>query len=151
MDAKITIKKRAAVLLTASGLMLAMGAGVGLAATFNGDNGPDRLIGSAQNDVLRGFGGKDFINGKANSDRMFGGAGNDIIIARDSERDFVNCGPGRDTVVSDTDNEDCIMGNCEVVKKPLGEAPDAPDVRDIDAPDAPDFDAPEMEGQEAAL
>jgi hypothetical protein len=65
--------------------------------------------------VLRGRGGAEEIIGRGDSDRLLGGFGKDFINARESGRaedDFVDCGPGRDTVL--TDNTLC---NCEVIRR----------------------------------
>jgi Ca2+-binding RTX toxin-like protein len=129
--------KRIATILALMGLMLAVGAGAAFALNLKGDNGPDRLIGGPQDDVLRGLGGRDFLNGKGDSDRMFGGRGADTIVARDGERDLVNCGRGRDTVRADADNEDRIANNCEVVRRAPGGG-EGPDDNGNDGPEIGD-------------
>jgi Ca2+-binding RTX toxin-like protein len=43
-----------------------------------------------------------------------GGSGNDTIQARDGERDTIDCGSGKDTVVAD--KIDVVKG-CEKVKR----------------------------------
>jgi Ca2+-binding RTX toxin-like protein len=45
---------------------------------------------------------------------MYGGAGNDTIQAKDGERDTIDCGSGRDTVVVDA--VDVVKG-CEKVRR----------------------------------
>lgn len=117
--------KRMTILLTVMGLMLAMGAGAALAAIGPidgvvriGDNGPNRLVGTAESDRLSGRGGNDVLIGRADSDILLGGAGNDRIDARDpgrGESDRINCGPGRDRVLIDPGTED-IVRNCEIVR-----------------------------------
>jgi Ca2+-binding RTX toxin-like protein len=67
--------------------------------------GRDRLTGGGGNDFLGGESGADTLRGGGSSDRLFGGPGpdvlsgergNDALLARDSTRDTVGGGPGRD-------------------------------------------------------
>jgi Ca2+-binding RTX toxin-like protein len=110
--------RRAIILLAMVGLMLTLFAGTALAIVRVGDNGPNRLVGTAENDTLRGLGGKDTLVGRGDSDRLFGGRGNDFINARDPrpEGDRVDCGRGFDRVVVDPSTEDIVTGNCERVR-----------------------------------
>ena len=69
---------KVAILLTVMGLMVMAFAGVALAVTKTGDAGPNRLVGTAENDTLRGLGGADELIGRGDSgdsDRLFGGSG----------------------------------------------------------------------------
>ena len=112
--------KRMAVLVAVVGLMMMVFAGAAFAATKVGDAGPNRLVGTAENDVLKGRAGADTLIGRGDSDLLVGGRGNDQINARESGRaedDRVDCGPGRDTVLTDNTTEDSIASNCEVVKR----------------------------------
>jgi Tol biopolymer transport system component len=79
--------------------------------TIHGEYGPDVLYGDAGNDTITGgvgadtiYGGpgNDHISGGLYADHLFGGPGNDFIDAGDGYRDFVDCGPGKDTVVVST-------------------------------------------------
>ncbi len=111
---------KVAILLTVMGLMVMALAGVALAVTKIGDAGPNRLVGTAENDTLRGLGGADELIGRGDSDRLFGGSGRDLINARErgeAENDRVDCGAGRDTVLTDNTTEDTILANCEVVRR----------------------------------
>jgi Ca2+-binding RTX toxin-like protein len=111
--------RKIAVLLAVMGVMVLMFAGAALAVVKDGGPGPDRLVGTAENDILRGRGGADEIIGRGDSDRLLGGFGNDFINARESGRaedDFVDCGPGRDTVLTDNTTEDTLR-NCEVIRR----------------------------------
>lgn len=106
------------IILTVAAMMVALSAGAALALNLTGDNGRDRLVGTAENDTLRGLGGNDVLIGRGDSDRLFGGAGNDRINAVDPggpEDDLVNCGPGFDRVLVDPSTEDRVMDNCERV------------------------------------
>ena len=112
--------KRTAILVVALGLMLVLFAGTALAVVKVGNDGPNRLVGTAQNDTLRGKGGADTLIGKGDSDRLYGGRGRDHINARErgrAEDDLVDCGKGRDTVLTDNTTEDRIARNCEIVKR----------------------------------
>jgi hypothetical protein len=84
------------------------------ADTIHGRGGNDRISGGAGADKLYGDGGNDTINAGAGPDSVFGGSGNDTIQGRDGERDVIDCGSGRDTVVAD--KTDTVKG-CETVKR----------------------------------
>jgi Ca2+-binding RTX toxin-like protein len=112
--------KKLAVSIAVMGLMVLVFAGAAFAVTRIGDAGPNRLVGTAENDVLRGRAGADTLIGRGDSDLLVGGRGNDQINARESGRaedDRVDCGPGRDTVLTDNTTEDSIAGDCEVIKR----------------------------------
>ena len=112
--------RKVTILLAVMGLMVMAFAGVALAVTKVGDAGPNRLVGTAENDTLRGLGGADELVGRGDSDRLFGGSGRDLINARErgkAEDDRVDCGAGRDTVLTDNTTEDTILANCEVVRR----------------------------------
>ncbi len=111
---------KVAILLTVMGLMVMAFAGVALAVTKTGDAGPNRLVGTAENDTLRGLGGADELIGRGDSDRLFGSSGRDLTNARErgeAENDRVDCGAGRDTVLTDNTTEDTTLANCEVVRR----------------------------------
>jgi Tol biopolymer transport system component len=102
-----------------------------LPCTLVGTKGRDHLQGTAQADRICALGGADWINGGAGNDHLGGGAGNDTIIggsghdtilggpgndvirARDGERDWIDCGPGTDTVHAD--RVDVVARGCESV------------------------------------
>jgi Ca2+-binding RTX toxin-like protein len=112
--------KRIAVLIAVMGLMVVVFAGAAFAVTKVGNAGPNRLVGTAENDTLKGRAGADTLIGKGDSDVLVGGRGNDQINARErgeAEDDRVDCGRGRDTVLTDNTTEDSIANNCEVVKR----------------------------------
>ena len=112
--------KRMAILVAVVGLLVMMFAGAALAVVRIGDAGPNRLVGTAENDTLKGRGGADTIIGRGDSDLLVGGRGNDQINARErgrAEDDRVDCGRGRDTVLTDNTTEDTILANCEVVRR----------------------------------
>jgi hypothetical protein len=113
--------RRIAVLIAVMGLMVVVFAGMAFAVTKVGGPGPNRLVGTAENDRLEGRGGADTLIGKGDSDVLLGGRGNDQINARErgeAEGDRVDCGRGRDTVLTDNTTEDIInRDNCEVIRR----------------------------------
>ncbi len=118
--------KKTVMLLAVMGLMLAMLASAAMAAIVVdgvnrvGTNGVDRLVGTAESDRLVGLGGNDTLIGAGDSDILIGGGGNDLINARErgeAEGNQINCGPGRDTVLTDRATDDIIAGNCEVIRR----------------------------------
>jgi Ca2+-binding RTX toxin-like protein len=112
--------RRVVILAAVIGLMLAIFAGTALAVTRVGTAGPDRLVGTPENDTLRGRGGADTLIGRGDSDRLLGGRGNDLIKARErgrAEDNLIDCGRGRDTVVTDNTTEDRIRADCEIIRR----------------------------------
>jgi Ca2+-binding RTX toxin-like protein len=78
---------------------LMVAGGVAFAKTVDGDDGPNNLNGTAQADVIRGYGGNDSISPGDGVDRVYAGRGNDRVSSRsDDSRDVVRCGRGKDTV-----------------------------------------------------
>lgn len=91
---------------------------------LDGSSGGERLLGRSGDDHLRGFAGDDLlfggaggdtINGGPGRDALIGGAGDDRLEARDGERDYLNCGTGRDVAL--VDQEDRVARGCEVVRR----------------------------------
>jgi len=111
---------RVTILVAVVGLMVMVFAGAAFALVRVGDDGPNRLVGTAENDTLKGRRGADTLIGKGDSDRIYGGRGRDHINARErgrAEDDLVDCGRGRDTVLTDDTTEDRISSNCEIVRR----------------------------------
>jgi Ca2+-binding RTX toxin-like protein len=79
-----------------------------------GGPGNDRLLGEAGNDILFGGPGNDQINPRSGRDRVVAGPGNDRIVSRDSRRDVIDCGPGRDVAIVDAVDR---MRRCETVNR----------------------------------
>jgi hypothetical protein len=88
--------------------------------TLRGTASADRIDGRGGNDRLYGLAGNDVLVGGAGRDFLAGGPGNDRLLTRDDVLDTVDCGAGRDRVV--TDDLDVARSNCEVV----GGAPPPP-------------------------
>jgi hypothetical protein len=89
-----------------------------------GTDGRDELIGTYRDetvcglrgpDRLEGRGGRDVVVGGLGQDRLYGGSGSDRIVARDGQRDRIDCGSGFDTVVADP--VDRVAKNCENVSR----------------------------------
>ena len=103
------------------------------ATVHEGTSGDDTIIGTPENDAIKGYdgndhlygdpsqdvGGKDYIaggngddtiDGGPNADLLSGGSGNDQINAADGTKDWVYCGDGVDTVEADSVDE---LYNCE--------------------------------------
>jgi hypothetical protein len=74
--------------------------------------GNDRAYGRSGDDGVSGNAGDDRVNGGSGRDRLFGRGGDDLIDARDTERDVVYCGTGRDTVRADRGD---LLRGCERV------------------------------------
>jgi hypothetical protein len=96
-----------------SGLGSILGGGAGNDA-ITGGRLKDFIEGGAGNDRIAGGKGPDDITGGSGKDRLSGGAGRDSINSRDSRRDTVRCGPGRDRVKADA--HDRVRG-CERVSR----------------------------------
>jgi Ca2+-binding RTX toxin-like protein len=68
----------------------------------------------------------DQVRGGTGNDEVYAGAGNDVLYLRDGEVDVVDCGPGRDTIVTvDPDRDQPAPGaspedaNCERIATPI--------------------------------
>jgi len=83
--------------------------------TIFGDAGRDVVTGGAGNDTLLGGAGNDRISGGPGSDTIAAGLGKDLVRARDGAVDHITCGPGRDRVIADP--QDDVAGDCEVVHR----------------------------------
>jgi hypothetical protein len=81
---------------------------------LTGGRGADNLLGSTGRDRLDGGGGADLIDAGPGRDLIFGGSGRDRIISRDSWRDRLRCGAGRDH--AEADRRDRLRG-CEVLRR----------------------------------
>jgi Ca2+-binding RTX toxin-like protein len=82
---------------------------------LRGTSADDSICGLRGSDRLFGRGGDDVLDGGLGQDSLYGGAGNDRLLARDGERDRVDCGPGYDTVLADP--LDRVARNCENVQR----------------------------------
>lgn len=62
---------------------------------------------------IRGTRKRDRIRGSSHPDRVRAGRGNDRIFVRGGGKDYIRCGPGRDTVYAD--KRDRVSKDCERV------------------------------------
>ena len=93
--------------------------GTGGGEVLVGTAGDDIIRAGSGDDVVRGMGGNDEIYGGEGKDRLYGGPGNDVVDAQDQKsvgeagRDVISCGPGRDEVLMDADDDEKPRG-CEM-------------------------------------
>ncbi len=80
-----------------------------------GRPGDDRIDAGAGNDYVDAGSGRDTVLAGRGRDTVRGGGGSDVILARDGERDVVDCGTETDTAVAD--RKDVVRG-CERVVRP---------------------------------
>lgn len=112
-----------------------------------GEEGPDRVLGTALDDVLSGAAGADVLVGSAGADTLLGGRGRDVVVGGagddainpgdgvdavvagpgeddimtvDGRGEIVDCGPGSDRLVAD--RADLVVG-CESVERAGGALP----------------------------
>jgi Ca2+-binding RTX toxin-like protein len=132
---------RTVLLVALVAMLTAMLAGVAYAEVIKGTNGPDKLMGTDEEDTIRSLGGADHIFGREDADHLYGGNWNDTIrgnegrdhifgeadrdhllgnrasdwiYTADGEEDFVDCGRG-DKDRASVDKLDTVK-RCEMVK-----------------------------------
>jgi Ca2+-binding RTX toxin-like protein len=108
-------------------VMVALFATAAYAATIDGNDNPNALFETDDDDLIRGFGGGDVIDANNygdDEDILRGGSGNDRLLANDGDTlDTVYGGPGYDICVVDARSE--IGGGCEKVRVKPDANPDA--------------------------
>lgn len=84
--------------------------GAGGADDLYGGGGDDKMFGDAGNDKLQGAAGADTVDGGAGLDQIYGDNAScsvfcafdaDTLLARDGEKDAVDCGGGADSAIVD--------------------------------------------------
>jgi len=89
-----------------------------------GTPGNDRICGLPGADTIYGGAGNDFIDAGNGDDRIYPGPGHDTVIAKggddviyaqDGERDWIDCGAGKDVAVVDRLD---VVRHCEYVARP---------------------------------
>ncbi len=94
-----------------------------------GNGGDDQLFGEAGNDKVQGTFGADTVDGGAGTDDLYGdiagcsvfcSPANDVVLARDGERDTVDCGGAGHAQVDQLD----VVGFCSTVDRSLVTGPD---------------------------
>ena len=73
--------RRIATIAVLSALMLAMSAGVALAANLVGNDFANTIYGTNAADSIDGRGGDDLLVGQGGPDRVIGGSGHDYLVA----------------------------------------------------------------------
>ena len=116
--------KRATLLTITVALVVALTAGVALAATFVGGPGNNNISGTNGDDFIRGLGGNDTLQGRLGNDRIYGGdgadraygsPGNDVLNGS-AGNDRLYPQEGRDTV-SGANGDDRILARGDGVDK----------------------------------
>ena len=116
--------KRAGIFLTLISVMVLVFAGVALAALIKGDDGPNYLVGTPNDDTIYGYGGNDRIHARAGSDALHlgggsdkahGKRGDDYISAVDRSKDLISCGPGSDRARANPG--DNVQEGCEKIER----------------------------------
>lgn len=86
-----------------------------------GREGNDGLKGGTGNDEVYGEDGNDKVKGSQGRDKVFGGPGDDVLRGgthgqtNDGVRDFLDCGPGEDTVYYVPGQDE--IKDCEILKR----------------------------------
>ena len=75
----------------------------------------DHLDGGPGNDTLYGGPGKDVLVGGSGEDTLTGGPGNDTFHARDGSQDLIDCGPGVDTAIVDSQENESSTARVRAV------------------------------------
>jgi Ca2+-binding RTX toxin-like protein len=97
-----------------------------------GGGGDDRIYGDAGNDKVEGANGADTVDGGPGTDQIYGDIGScsfscsfdaDTLLARDGERDTVDCGGGADTAQVDAVD---VVAFCASVDRAAAPAPTPP-------------------------
>jgi hypothetical protein len=126
--------KRATLLAMLVGLLLALSAGVALAAQIQcpnrdgnlcvGTNGPDKMQGSLNADIMRGYGGNDVAIGGYGNDSIYGVDGGDRLEGRPGN-DFISGGTGADLILTaDGRDEAYGGGNNDTIRAYRDDNPD---------------------------
>lgn len=95
-----------------SAALLAGAAGSALAATLTGDSRPNDIVGTSDNDLIRGLGGDDDLYGREGDDRIRGGGGRDDIYGEEGN-DRLFGGPGNDDIEGGPGNDRIFGGSGE--------------------------------------
>jgi serralysin len=103
--------------------------GGGGADDLAGDGGDDRVFGDAGNDKVEGTNGADLVDGGSGMDQIYGDIANcsvfcnfdaDQLLARDGERDVVDCGGGADQAQVDSLDIVAFCSNVDRSGPPAG-------------------------------
>lgn len=102
---------RITVVFVLAAMLLALSAGVAVAANITGTNGNDFLRGTDQVDKIKGLAGADELEGRDGGDTLLGGTGGDTILGEkggdeiqgESGEDKLRGGEGNDTLRAGND------------------------------------------------
>jgi hypothetical protein len=93
-------------------------------ASIKGDDKPNNLSGTPNDDAIYGYGGADRIHAwggddvlrlGSGSDKGRGGSGKDYIRAVDGRKDDIDCGPGSDSTTGNPGDK--VAEGCEKIKR----------------------------------
>lgn len=119
--------RRATMVAVLVAALMMMTAGIALAESFRGDDGPNTIRGTDESDRIEGLAGDDLFGLGGGDDDIYGGGrdridagrGDDYVdVQGDGRVDQVDCGSGRDVVRANP--EDNLAANCEVSKAVVG-------------------------------
>ncbi|TCQ29005.1 calcium-binding protein [Rhizobium sp. PP-CC-3G-465] len=107
----------------------------------SGTNSADDITGSADRNVLKGFGGADNLYGLEGNDGLYGGAGNDVLYGGSGAddltggigRDYLNGGTGADIFYFDTLIDSRVGSGRDVIADFTASEGDLIDLSGIDA------------------
>jgi len=74
----------------------------------------DLIDGADRDDFLDGAAGRDYVNGGPGRDTVIAKGGEDVVYARDGEREWIDCGSGKDVAVVDSVD---VVRHCEYVAR----------------------------------
>src|SRR5918998_4360532 len=116
--------RRVTLLVTAIGVAVLLASGIALAATLEGNDGPNTLVGTNGPDDIRGRGGDDNISGLGGIDRLRGDGGNDTVsggpggvpdrrerVEGNTGNDTLSGDEGADEVRGDSGNDSMLGGD----------------------------------------
>ena len=117
--------RRATMVAVLAAALMTMTAGIALAQSFRGDDGPNTIRGTSEPDRIEGPAGDDLFGrggddlfghrGDGGRDTIDAGRGDDYVdVQGDGKVDRVTCGSGRDVVRAYP--EDDLSTDCEASK-----------------------------------
>ncbi len=101
--------RRATLLAVSVALILALTAGVAVARTIIGGDGPNKIFGSNQDDFIQGRLGNDTIRALAGNDDVYGNEGNDELYGND-QADKIFGGVGSDKIFGGFGDDPALRG-----------------------------------------
>jgi len=110
---KDRVMKRAGLMFVMVAVMVAVSAGVAVAAVKFGTDGRDFLRGTGDPDVLYGEGGSDVLVGKGDDDVLYGGDGRDYAVGGKATIEANLRGPSGEDKIFGGDGPDCVFGGTE--------------------------------------